>query len=152
MEEAVERDYGERNKKSKTVLSKDKDDNPLKLHSKRGKVIDMQSESNSPRRLKFRRVRVLGDNQNHKVDGRRSFKRRGADGSAIDSKPDSEKVVLRHQDVHGKKDAKGLCNNVIEETTCKLVETRKSKVKAMVGAVEMVISLQDGKPPANIVS
>jgi hypothetical protein len=39
-----------------------------------------------------------------------------------------------------------LCNNVIEETTYKLVEIRKRKVKATVGVVETVISLQDGKP------
>jgi hypothetical protein len=35
---------------------------------------------------------------------------------------------------------------VIEETASKLVESRKSKVKALVGAFETVISLQDGKP------
>jgi hypothetical protein len=45
-----------------------------------------------------------------------------------------------------------LFNNVIEETASKLVETRKSKVKALVGAFETVISLQDKKPSANTVT
>ncbi|CAA6657434.1 unnamed protein product [Spirodela intermedia] len=39
----------------------------------------------------------------------------------------------------------GLFNHVIEETASKLVETRRSKVKALVGAFETVISLQEGK-------
>ena len=55
-------------------------------------------------------------------------------------------MKLRHQDAQEKKDAQGLFNNVIEETASKLVESRKSKVKALVGAFETVISLQDGKP------
>ena len=150
--ETLEAEHRGRNRKSGMVLSEDKDGNPVKLRFRRGRVIDILSENNSPRRLKFRRGRVLGDNQNLKADGRRSFKRRGADGDVIDSKHDSGKFVLRHQDVHGKKDAQGLFNNVIEETASKLVETRKSKVKALVGAFETVISLQDGKPSANAAS
>lgn len=150
--ETLEAEHRGRNRKSGMVLSEDKDGNPVKLRFRRGRVIDILSENNSPRRLKFRRGRVLGDNQNLKADGRRSFKRREADGDVIDSKHDSGKFVLRHQDVHGKKDAQGLFNNVIEETASKLVETRKSKVKALVGAFETVISLQDGKPSANAAS
>ncbi|KAJ6734786.1 hypothetical protein OIU79_001953 [Salix purpurea] len=150
--ETLEAEHTGRNRKSGMVLSEEKDGNPVKLRFRRGRVIDIQSENNSPRRLKFRRGRVLGDNQNLKADGRRNFKRRGADGDVIDSKHDSGKLVLRHQDVHGRKDAQGLFNNVIEETASKLVETRKSKVKALVGAFETVISLQDGKPSANAAS
>ncbi|KAB5516437.1 hypothetical protein DKX38_027085 [Salix brachista] len=150
--ETLEAEHRGRNRKSGMVLSEEKDGNPVKLRFRRGRVIDIQSENNSPRRLKFRRGRVLGDNQNLKADGRRNFKRRGADGDVIDSKHDSGKLVLRHQDVHGRKDAQGLFNNVIEETASKLVETRKSKVKALVGAFETVISLQDGKPSANAAS
>ncbi|KAJ6369904.1 hypothetical protein OIU76_028209 [Salix suchowensis] len=150
--ETLEAEHRGRNRKSGMVLSEEKHGNPVKLRFRRGRVIDIQSENNSPRRLKFRRGRVLGDNQNLKADGRRNFKRRGADGDVIDSKHDSGKLVLRHQDVHGRKDAQGLFNNVIEETASKLVETRKSKVKALVGAFETVISLQDGKPSANAAS
>ncbi|XP_047962057.1 polygalacturonase At1g48100-like [Salvia hispanica] len=63
-----------------------------------------------------------------------------------------QKVVLKHQDVQRKKDAQGLLNNVIEETASKLVVSRKSKVKALVGAFETVISLQESKPSTQVVS
>ncbi|KAI4343922.1 hypothetical protein L6164_011214 [Bauhinia variegata] len=73
---------------------------------------------------------------------RRSFRRKVLDGSKLDgSKSGSEKVVLRHQNEEGKKVTRRLYNNVIEETASKLAELRKSKVKALVGAFETVISL-----------
>lgn len=139
-------------KKYGMVRSEDKDSEAMKLHFRRGKIVDIQSESNSPRRLKFRRGRVLGQNQNLKADSRRSFKKRGVDDEMNGGKPGSQKVVLRHQDVQGKKDSQVLFNNVIEQTASKLVETRKSKVKALVGAFETVISLQESKPSANVVT
>lgn len=137
--------------KAGKVSLHNKDDQPRKLRFRRGKIVEIISENNGPRRLKFRRGRVLGENQNLKADGRRVPERGGVDDDSVDAIPDSEKVVLRHQNVHGKKDAQGLFNNVIEETASKLVETRKSKVKALVGAFETVISLQDIKPSANSV-
>ncbi|KAH0969022.1 hypothetical protein GBA52_029121 [Prunus armeniaca] len=138
-------------RKSGMVCSEEKDGQPLKF--RREKVVDGKFENDSPRRLKFRRGRVLGDNQNVKADAqRRSFKKRGANGDTLATEPGAEKVVLRHQDVQGKKDEKGLFNNVIEETASKLVETRKSKVKALVGAFETVISLQERKPSASSVA
>ncbi|XVF14354.1 hypothetical protein REPUB_Repub09cG0051900 [Reevesia pubescens] len=149
--EILEGENGGRSRKSGMVLSNIKDCQPVKLSFRRGKVVDIQSENNGPRRLKFRRGRVLGENQNVKAD-RKTFRRRGVNGDMNDNKPSEEKVVLRHQDVQGKKDEKGLFNNVIEETASKLVETRKSKVKALVGAFETVISLQDTKPSANTVN
>ncbi|KAF5735575.1 hypothetical protein HS088_TW15G01083 [Tripterygium wilfordii] len=149
--ETVEPEYKEMQQKG-GMVSSEVNHQPVTLHFRRGKVVEFHSENNGPRRLKFRRGRVLGDNQNMKADGRRSFKKRGVDGDKNDGKPDSEQVVLRHQDVQGKKDAQGLFNNVIEETANKLVETRKSKVKALVGAFETVISLQDRKPSAAPVS
>ncbi|KAH7515988.1 hypothetical protein FEM48_Zijuj10G0086700 [Ziziphus jujuba var. spinosa] len=80
----------------------------------------------------------------------RSFKRRdGVDDNRTKTNP--EKVVLKHQDLQGKKQEQGMFNNVIEETASKLVETRKSKVKALVGACETVFSLQDSKPSAKTV-
>ncbi|WCJ25638.1 Plant calmodulin-binding protein-related [Euphorbia peplus] len=139
------------NRKTGLLHAEDKNDEPFKLRFRQGRVIDIQPEHNTPRRLKFRQGRAMGENQGLKSEGRRSFKRR-ADGHANDSKPSSEKVVLRHQDGQGKKDAQGLFNNVIEETASKLAETRKSKVKALVGAFETVISLQDRKPSGNTVS
>lgn len=120
---------------------------PSKLKFRRGKVVDPQSENGTPRRLRFRRGLVLGRSQDSKPDvGKTGSKRRGTEGDANGTEPGSEKVVLRHQDVQGKKDAQGLFNNVIEETASKLVESRKSKVKALVGAFETVISLQESKP------
>ncbi|GLU01852.1 hypothetical protein SLE2022_191340 [Rubroshorea leprosula] len=132
------------------VCFDNKDSKPVKLHFRRGKVVDIQTGLNSPRRLKFRQGRVLDEHQSPKAVGQRSFKMRGVEREATNRKPDEEKVVLRHrvQDVQGKKDAQGLFNFVIEETASKLVETRKSKVKALVGAFETVISLQEKKPAA----
>ncbi|KAG2407768.1 hypothetical protein LR48_Vigan01g275400 [Vigna angularis] len=70
----------------------------------------------------------------------------GGDKSKIgDSKSGSENVVLKHQDVGGKKQNPRLYNNVIEETASILTEQRKSKVKALVGAFETVISLDSLK-------
>ncbi|KAL2322085.1 hypothetical protein Fmac_026464 [Flemingia macrophylla] len=66
----------------------------------------------------------------------------GGDGIKIEGpKSGSEKVVLRHQKVEGRKGNPLLYNNVIEETASMLAEQRKSKVKALVGAFETVISL-----------
>ena len=145
--ENSEGEYKKRPQKAGMVRSEAKDRSAVKLNFRRGKVLDVHSESKGPRRLRFRRGRLLGENQNGNNDaGRRSFKRRVVDGDTNGAKDESEKVVLRHQGVQGKKDAQGLLNNVIEETASKLVETRKSKVKALVGAFETVISLQETKP------
>ncbi|PHT89618.1 hypothetical protein T459_04731 [Capsicum annuum] len=46
-----------------------------------------------------------------------------------------------------RKGAQILLNNVIEETAKKLVESKKSKVEALIGAFETVISLQETKSP-----
>ncbi|KAJ4962083.1 hypothetical protein NE237_021993 [Protea cynaroides] len=128
---------------------------PRKLKFKRGQVVvGLHSENSGPRRLRFRRGKVLGENDGKGDIGRKSLRRTEAslrkkevtDGETDGTKSESEKVVLRHQDVQGKKDAQSLFNNVIEETASKLVETRKSKVKALVGAFETVISLQERKP------
>ncbi|KAG2263613.1 hypothetical protein Bca52824_070692 [Brassica carinata] len=54
-----------------------------------------------------------------------------------------EKVVLRRRKVEGKKKRMTLFNSVIEETMNKLIKVRKTKVKALTGAFEFVISLQD---------
>ncbi|KAJ0100105.1 hypothetical protein Patl1_21817 [Pistacia atlantica] len=151
-EETMENEHPGRSRKDGMVYSEEKGSQAMKLHFRKGKVVDIQSDNNGPRRLKFRRGRVLGEKPNLKGDGRRSFKKRGTDGVVIDSKSSSQKVVLRHQDVQGKKDSQILFNNVIEQTASKLAEIRKSKVKALVGAFETVISLQDTKPSANTVA
>ncbi|KAK9926066.1 hypothetical protein M0R45_023320 [Rubus argutus] len=92
---------------------------------------------------------VLRNEGQVEVSPRKSLRRKGLSvglWNGIRSNP--EKVVLRHRVVGGKKDDQKLFNNVIEETASKLVETRKSKVRALVGAFETVISLQDIRPAA----
>ncbi|XP_058761579.1 uncharacterized protein LOC131634969 [Vicia villosa] len=81
----------------------------------------------------------------------RSFVRKvgGIDRSKVSgSKSGSEKIVLRHQNVEGRKQNTGLYNNVIEETASKLAGLRNSKVKALVGAFETVISLDSPREAA----
>lgn len=60
-------------------------------------------------------------------------------------KQDTERATTKPQVVQGKKDAAVVSNDVIEETASKLREQRKNKVKALAGAFETVISLQDSK-------
>ncbi|KAL5723052.1 hypothetical protein ACHQM5_006496 [Ranunculus cassubicifolius] len=127
-----------------SVKSGEENDPGHKLKFRRGRVVDIQSENNEPRRLRFRKARDLGDNQNAKVDVRRkNFKKKELIDSEVTGDPETGKVVLRRQDGNEKKDTQGLLNIVLEKTANKLVETRKSKVKALVGAFETVISLQE---------
>ncbi|XP_022949115.1 muscle M-line assembly protein unc-89-like isoform X2 [Cucurbita moschata] len=133
-------------KSPRMLQTKGKDSSSFSLSFRNKKVIDLDSKRHGPTRLKFMEVKSLGDNQKSK-DGRRTSLKKGiVKGISKNSTPPSEKVVLRHQDVEGKKDTQVLFNNVIAETARKLVRTRKSKVKALVGAFEKVISLQDKKP------
>ncbi|KAJ6843285.1 putative serine-rich protein-like [Iris pallida] len=125
----------------------DKHISPHKLNFLRGKVVSPKSENNGPKKLRFR-ARVANENPSGKEVSRRVFRRRGSIGSVTDlvtPSSDAPPVVLRHQDVQEKKEAQGLFNHVIEETASKLVEARKSKVKALVGAFETVISLQESR-------
>ncbi|KAK4751314.1 hypothetical protein SAY87_004796 [Trapa incisa] len=120
-----------------------------KLQFRWGRIIDVQYEDNILRRLRFQRGRVLVENQNQNAEfGVNDLKRGQTQGERNNHETDV-KVLLRHSDIQEKKDAKGLFNNVIEETASKLVETRRSKVKALVGAFETIISLQDMKPSAD---
>ena len=113
----------------------------------RKEVDDSQSNG-----AKIKCKKVVMKKQERDLEGSRRMSFRRKYGSAgmlngIDTSP--EKVVLRHQDVKGRKDVQKLFNNVIEETASRLVESRKSKVKALVGAFETVISLQDTKSMAS---
>ncbi|KAK7365044.1 hypothetical protein VNO80_13817 [Phaseolus coccineus] len=150
--ETLEDEKKSKKTKNGVAYSKDKDNKMIKLKFRRGKVVENQPEISSPRRIKFRRARGLGGRANLKGDARKSFERNEASADSNGAATAPEKVVLRHQDMQDKKDAQGLFNNVIEETASKLVETRKSKVKALVGAFETVISLQERKPSADTLS
>ncbi|KAI3776993.1 hypothetical protein L1987_46786 [Smallanthus sonchifolius] len=127
------------------IIEGNEDGQSVARRSYKNKTLDLQIEINGPRKLKFTKVKVIEGNEDKQGVSRRSFEKK-----YVEEKQDSingpESVVLKHQGEQGKKDAQGLLNNVIEETASKLVETRKSKVKALVSAFETVISLQDGKP------
>ncbi|CAL9161215.1 unnamed protein product [Musa hybrid cultivar] len=114
---------------------------PHKLKFTRGKAIEHFPENNGPKRVRFRRGRMVGRNVNSSRLERENFQRSEMADVVTDPKPETESIVLKHRDTQ-EKDVRGLFNNVIEETTNKLVETRKSKVKALIGAFEIVISLQ----------
>ncbi|KAM0039855.1 putative Calmodulin-binding domain, plant [Helianthus debilis subsp. tardiflorus] len=113
----------------------------------KNKTLDVRTDINinGPRKLKFAKGKVTEGKEDKQRVSRRSFEKKYVEENK-DSNNGPESVVLKHQGEQGKKDAQGLLNNVIEETASKLVESRKSKVKALVGAFETVISLQDGKP------
>ncbi|KAL6501869.1 hypothetical protein OROGR_027002 [Orobanche gracilis] len=64
----------------------------------------------------------------------------------VERKPDEvvDEAAPKVQMAHGKKEI-AVSNDAIEETASKLRELRKNKVKALAGAFETVISLQDPK-------
>ncbi|CAI0560434.1 unnamed protein product [Linum tenue] len=139
-----------------TILSiGNRDEQPRKLHFRPGRVIEFKPEITSlPRRLKFKRRAPRSDSSQSKVEVTSGVLRKG--GGRREGPPrrvefmDTEKVVLRHQDMQGEKVLQASQNNVIEETASKLVEDRKSKVKALVGAFESLLTLQDSKPVPTI--
>ncbi|GAA0172825.1 hypothetical protein LIER_26570 [Lithospermum erythrorhizon] len=140
-------------RKGTPMISKNKDSSsPMKLNFRRGMVVQLHSDNSTPRRLKFKCGRILLGNKDGVADGKKIGKKKGVNDDKDVAGPSSKKVVLRHQDVQDKKIDPGLFNHVIEETASKLVGSRKSKVKALVGAFETVISLQESKPLTNAVS
>jgi len=141
----------ERRIKAKVSCPEETDGSTWKVKFKKGTVIALQVANSAPKKLLFKRGRIVGEDQiamNELVKIVKNRPRRGNEphGTPNDSKqPESGKVRLRHQEATSKKDTIDL-NNVIEETASKLVKTRKSKVKALVGAFETVMSLRDRKP------
>ncbi|XP_009801829.1 suppressor protein SRP40 [Nicotiana sylvestris] len=124
------------------------DCSPKMLKFKKGKTTDSQSEKDSsPRRLKYRQVSVQDhERENESGDLRgKGLKRCIADDHSGTAKDNVLKVNLRSQAIEDMKEAPSLFNNVIEVTASKLAETRRSKVKALVGAFETIISLQHPK-------
>ncbi|KAK3140076.1 hypothetical protein QOZ80_5AG0395310 [Eleusine coracana subsp. coracana] len=125
---------------------------PRKLTFRRGKVLnpDESSSSSTPtRRLRFRPAMAAADPAVRCRGGRVTGKVRSAAGSREVGTSRAEVVVLRRRQgsINGdrKKKEQVLLNYAIEETASRLVaEARKSKVKALVGAFETVISLQEG--------
>ncbi|XP_074574934.1 uncharacterized protein LOC141831475 [Curcuma longa] len=136
----------ERRSKRNTIIHPE-DTNPTshKLKFRRGKTIELQPESCGPRRLRFRRRRTMDGSAEDIQTERKNFRKSEITEPANASSAEAQGIMLKHQDMQEKNDERVLFNNVIEETASKLVETRKSKVKALVGAFETVISLQDKK-------
>ncbi|KAL6521702.1 hypothetical protein OROGR_018271 [Orobanche gracilis] len=132
-------------KKSRTAVSaEDKYRSPLNLIH-REKTVDLQTGNKSPTRLRFTRTRAP-QAEDGKINLRRKImKNAGGKNDSVGCEIPSRRVVLKHPEVQSKKNGQVLLNNVIEETASKLVESRKSKVKALVGAFETVISLQEWK-------
>uniref|UniRef100_A0A1J3DTU4 Calmodulin-binding domain-containing protein n=1 Tax=Noccaea caerulescens TaxID=107243 RepID=A0A1J3DTU4_NOCCA len=141
-EEETGKSNGEKKPRGRKEGESPDEEAARKLKFRRGKVVDGDTVGESARKLKFRKGKGLGEDEGQDAQVRRSFKKREEVKEEEEEGDDGEKVVLRHQDVQ-EKDAQGLLNNVIEETASKLVEARKSKVKALVGAFETVISLQE---------
>ncbi|XP_065019776.1 uncharacterized protein LOC135645382 [Musa acuminata AAA Group] len=137
--------------RSTSVNSEDGVVTPHKLNFSRGKMINLHSENNSPKRLGFRQVKLMDGNQNGEgKQMKSSIKRVESDGAESDTSPgEATNIVLRHQDVQDKRDTQSLLNQVIKETASKLLEARKSKVKALADAFETVINLQESQVAAS---
>ncbi|XP_065848801.1 uncharacterized protein [Euphorbia lathyris] len=135
--------------RDRVVRAKDKESTARKVNFRKGKVIENHQDIITSRRLKFKQ-RSLSDTlvvDVEKIKSNFGSREIHVDGVEMNgAKSESENVVLKHKD--GDEDKKGpqnLLNNVIEETANKLSETKRSKVKVLVGAFESVISLRDSK-------
>nr|XP_043634906.1 uncharacterized protein LOC122606003 [Erigeron canadensis] len=137
-EDDYEIETSEGNCNFRVVICEDKDGG-YKVKFRKGRIVEFESGDSGPRRLKFRRGKVLDDNGEEQI-GRIRFRKR-VDEARNDSCHDSKTVTLKHQEMQ-RKEAQELFNRVIEETASKLVESRKTRVGALVGAFETVISLQ----------
>ncbi|KAJ8772958.1 hypothetical protein K2173_028135 [Erythroxylum novogranatense] len=122
---------------------KENDTLPRKLSFRAGKVVELQLGIKSPRKLQFRQSVPL-QSQISEINSRKdTLKQTELEKSEANVEETMcEKVVLKHQDSYVKRVVQSLLNNVIEETASKLAQTRSSKVKALVGAFETVISLR----------
>ncbi|CAN6338412.1 unnamed protein product [Urochloa humidicola] len=120
----------------------------FKLRSRSTKAPPPEEEMKKPARLRSRTRRGSEDFSSGSTTGRgiqlriRSLRRRGVGGGSGGAGTGFvvPAVALRHQKTLEKKKSQRLYNGVIEETASKLVKTRKSRVKALVGAFESVIS------------
>ncbi|KAL1196781.1 hypothetical protein V5N11_024599 [Cardamine amara subsp. amara] len=111
---------------------------------KEGKVLDPKPEDSTPTLIKYKKRVVQEPKLRSDVNKKKkNLKDKREIIGKMNGETKREKVVLRHRKVEATKKLQTLFNNVIEETVNKLEEVRKSKVKALVGAFETVISLQD---------
>ncbi|KAL6507361.1 hypothetical protein OROGR_023556 [Orobanche gracilis] len=132
-------------RKSRTSVSaEDKYRTPVNLIHRK-KTVNLQTGNKSLTRLTFTRARAPRAEDGKINLRRKAMKNVVCKNDAVDCELPSRRVVLKHPEVQRKKNGQVLLNNVIKETASKLAESRKSKVKALVGAFETVISLQESK-------
>ncbi|OEL32536.1 hypothetical protein BAE44_0006445 [Dichanthelium oligosanthes] len=124
--------------------SKNSSAGTFKLRSRSTKAPIVPPEEERPARLRSRRGEDFAGGTGRGIQLRiRSLRRRGVGGGSGGAGTGVfvvPAVALRHQKTLEKKKSQRLYNNMIEETASKLVKTRKSRVKALVGAFESVIS------------
>ncbi|KAK9054457.1 hypothetical protein SSX86_025535 [Deinandra increscens subsp. villosa] len=107
------------------------------LTFRRGTILSPESENNRLIELQFTKGKEL---ENETEEGENiTLRRLSSDSSSAVSVSESVtiSVDLKHQETEEKK-AAVLINNVLEEAASKLIQARKSKVKALVGAFEIV--------------
>ncbi|KAM0060480.1 putative Calmodulin-binding domain, plant [Helianthus debilis subsp. tardiflorus] len=107
------------------------------LAFRRGTILSPEAENKSLREMQFKKGKEL---ENETEEGENiSLRRVSSDGAVCIAESVTISVDLKHQETEEKK-AAVLSNNVIEETASKLIRARKSKVKALVGAFETIVS------------
>ncbi|KAI3766885.1 hypothetical protein L2E82_16963 [Cichorium intybus] len=111
---------------------------------KRGNVLSPHSEGSTPRKQQFREEKELDDNETEKFE-RICLRRMSYDGVIRIPESQPVSVDLKHQEMV-EKESPSLFNKVLEETANKLIQTRKSKVKALVGAFENIVSATSKSP------
>ncbi|KAM0022544.1 putative Calmodulin-binding domain, plant [Helianthus debilis subsp. tardiflorus] len=129
----------------KGKIPEDEDDGPTWLKFRRGKIVEGE-EDDGPTKLNFRRGKILEHDEDDESFAKVNFKKTIIEEATDDGKNESETVTLKHQEMQKKKEAQELLNRMIEETASKLEIDRKTKVEALVGAFETVISLKDDAP------
>ncbi|GLT58303.1 hypothetical protein SLA2020_312050 [Shorea laevis] len=79
------------------------------------------------------------------IEGSEKLTEEVDNSGVVEAKPETVNVTLKLQTVsaQGKKESPTAYNDVIEETASKLLEKRKNKVKALVGAFETVIDYEN---------
>ncbi|GER28205.1 plant calmodulin-binding protein-related [Striga asiatica] len=102
----------------------------------------VEEKDMAPKRMKFRKGKVVEIENGKSVSTNRSLRKLTSEDKFVNEKND-KKIVLRHRAMEPKDANLVLTNIMIEETASKLVKRKMSKVKALVGAFESVINIQD---------
>ncbi|KAL0335590.1 UNVERIFIED_CONTAM: hypothetical protein Sradi_4770900 [Sesamum radiatum] len=119
----------------------------IKSRPIRVKRVVQEEKDSSPRKLKFRKPRVIEIQNGNAGSFEKSIRRPISEGEFMHRRNDPVRGAFHCQATEQKNKNPGLMNSVIEETASKLVQMRKSKVKALVGAFECVINIQDSESP-----